>query len=236
VSAPFCSQAAFRHTSAHSEIRIPHLNALGCLPCPALARYKQGVRNKWRWPLRAAIVLVAVYSGSALCLVASGRQPELGHADLGVVLGATVHPNGQPSTALRARLDEALLLYRQGYFPLVMVSGGLGREGHQEAEVMKAYLTARGVPEAAIVVDNDGNDTYLTARHTAQLLHARKLRSVLVISQYFHLPRCRLALARFGVPTIYSGPANRIEGRDLYSIAREVFGYPVYLLRPYPKA
>ena len=53
----------------------------------------------------------------------------------------------------------------------------------------------------------------------------------MVVSQYFHVPRMRLALERAGVTPVYSAHAQYFELRDVYSIAREVVGYGVYLLR-----
>jgi len=52
-----------------------------------------------------------------------------------------------------------------------------------------------------------------------------------VVSQYFHLPRARLALRRFGIETVYSAHAFFFEARDVYSSVREVFGYGEYLWR-----
>jgi uncharacterized SAM-binding protein YcdF (DUF218 family) len=76
-----------------------------------------------------------------------------------------------------------------------------------------------------------GATTWETARNTAAIMRARNWRTVMVISQYFHIPRTRLALARFGVEDARSAHPAYLESRDLYSIAREVIGYPAYWFR-----
>ena len=64
-----------------------------------------------------------------------------------VVLGAAQY-NGRPSPVLRARLDHALALYREGYAPLIVVTGGVGRgDTTSEAIVGRRYLVAHGVPD-----------------------------------------------------------------------------------------
>jgi uncharacterized SAM-binding protein YcdF (DUF218 family) len=58
---------------------------------------------------------------------------------------------------------------------------------------------------------------------------------VTVVTQYFHVPRTRLALRRQGVADIRSAHAAYFELRDLYAIAREVAALPAYWLkRPSP--
>jgi hypothetical protein len=59
------------------------------------------------------------------------------------------------------------------------------------------------------------------------------MRSVFIFSQYFHIPRCRLAFHQFGVPIVYYAHANYFEWNDIYSLAREVFAIVYYALRYY---
>ena len=164
-------------------------------------------------------------------LVINGLNDDLQKADVAVVLGNAVQPDGQPSPRLKARLDKAVQLYRQGLFSNIIVSGGVGIEGFDEAVVMKRYLIAQGVPDNHIFVDSDGRTTYLTAQHSARLMKENHWTSAFVISQYFHIPRTRLALKQFGVLSIYSAHAEFYEVRDIYSTAREVVGYGSYLFR-----
>jgi uncharacterized SAM-binding protein YcdF (DUF218 family) len=65
------------------------------------------------------------------------------------------------------------------------------------------------------------------------IMHHLKSHSVFVVSQYFHLPRARLALERFGISPVYSAHAHFFEWRDLYSSPRELAGYVRYYLRSY---
>lgn len=184
--------------------------------------------------LLASLLLIAVsfLSGAAL-IVADGLRDDIHLADVAIVLGNTVERDGRPSARLQARLDKAVELYRAGLFRHVIVSGGVGAEGFNEAEVMKSYLVSQGVPEGSIIVDGEGLTTSLTARNAARVMKEREWRSALVISQYFHIPRTRLAVESYGVRPVYSAHAEYFELRDVYSIAREVVGYGAYLTRRY---
>jgi len=57
------------------------------------------------------------------------------------------------------------------------------------------------------------------------------LRTALVATQYFHVPRTALALSRHGVDVVGSRHARFAEARDAYSLAREVIAVPVYLFQ-----
>ena len=65
--------------------------------------------------LTAATLLI---SGTAILAIA-GLNDKLGVADVALVLGNKVEPDGTPSARLRARLDRTMELYRAGYFPAV---------------------------------------------------------------------------------------------------------------------
>src|ERR1043165_654247 len=105
--------------------------------------------------------LLAAFLVAAALLAADGLRDEIHPADVAIVPGNTVERDGQPSARLRARLDKTLELYRCGLFGHVIVSGGVGAEGFDEAEVMKRYLVGRGVPEECVIADGGGATTYL---------------------------------------------------------------------------
>lgn len=185
------------------------------------------------WFLRAATISTAVaisaFFLASTVLVVQGMRDDIQVADVAVVLGNTVNPDGTPSHRLAARLDKTLELHRKGMFKHVIVSGGLGREGFDEAVVMRDYLVSRGIPQHQILVDSLGLTTAATAANVAALAQVHRWSSVLVVSQYFHIPRCRLALSKAGVHPVYAAHAQYVELRDLYSIPREVIGYAAYL-------
>ena len=184
--------------------------------------------------LRLGTVLVALaacYVLAATALVVDGLNDEVFAADLIVVLGNTVQPDGQPSPRLRARLDAAWDVHLRYPRAMIMVSGGTGKEGFDESQVMAAYLIQRGVPATLIVQDGQSLDTAATARNASAYMQGHGSRSAIVVSQYFHLSRTKLALRRAGVSRLGSAHALFVEWRDLYSIFREVPAYAAYALR-----
>ncbi len=180
---------------------------------------------------RLASVALALLLLASLAVAIDGLQDNLHPADLAVVLGNKVNPDGNPSEMLQARLDRTVELYREGYFRLILVSGGHGKEGYDEPVVMRHSLEKAGIPPSAIFEDNGGLTTWDTAQNTARFLREHHLQSVLIISQYFHLPRCRMAFAKAGITSYYWSHARFWTIRDFYSLAREVFGLADYAIR-----
>jgi uncharacterized SAM-binding protein YcdF (DUF218 family) len=152
----------------------------------------------------------------------AGRCSE---ADAIVVLGC------RGSTALTRRLDRGIGLFHDGAAPLMVLSGG-GSGSLPEAEHMRRAALARGVPEAALVIDPVSRSTVENARETARLLSARGLHSVLLVSDRAHLPRAailfRLAGLRVTGRAAIPAPSIR-HGAD--AAIREIAALPWSVLR-----
>lgn len=164
-------------------------------------------------------------------IIIDGLNDELEPVDAAVVLGNKVELNGQPSERLQARLDKAVQLYDEGYFSLIIVSGGLGKEGYDEATVMKSYLVDKGIPDDRIIEDHDGYNSHMTAQNSSKIMKQSDLDSAMVITQYFHVSRTKLAFRKMDIKEVYAAHANIFEFRDIYSIVREFPAYYKYLLR-----
>ncbi len=188
-----------------------------------------------RWSVWTALGAAGLFALAAVVLVLFGLCDHPGEAEVGLVLGNAVEADGKASLRLQARLDKAFALWRQGYFEWVIVSGGIDPAGYDEAATMRAYLVERGMPPEQIITDNQGVNTYESARHTVRLMRERGWDGVCVVTQYFHVPRARLALGHFGANEVSSGSARFFEWRDLYSVPREVIGYVWYACRRYER-
>ena len=159
-----------------------------------------------------------------------GLNDHIGISDVAVVLGNKVELDGKPSKGLQGRLDRALELYNKEHFKYIIVSGGTGKEGFDEAVVMKNYLVDNGVPDEAVLLDQEGYNTFMTAQNSKAIMSEMDLNSVTVISQYFHIRRTKLAFRKVGFDKVYSAHAKYFGLRDVYSLFREFFAYYKYLL------
>jgi uncharacterized SAM-binding protein YcdF (DUF218 family) len=133
-------------------------------------------------------------------MVRRGERETVGQpADAIVVLGAQVHRGGRPSAALRGRMRRAIALYRQGYAPRIVVTGGVGDAGIAEAAVMQGIAVGLGVPERAIVLEPGATRTVESARAVGAICRTAGWRSVIVVSDPFHLWRSTLLFAAEGL-------------------------------------
>jgi uncharacterized SAM-binding protein YcdF (DUF218 family) len=178
-------------------------------------------------PLLALSLVLAIYW--------QARTDQTRSVDAIVVLG-TAQYNGWPGQVLRARLDHALALYGEGAAPLVVVTGGRA-PGDQftEAEAARAYLLDRGVPAAAIVLENEGRDSWASMQGVADALEARGLSRVLLVSDGFHLFRLKLMARDLGLPAFASpardSPIRQGGPGELEYVLREAAGVVAHLLR-----
>jgi uncharacterized SAM-binding protein YcdF (DUF218 family) len=180
------------------------------------------------------VLLGAVLYGAMFVYVwLAGQWDERPRADAIVVLGAA-HYNGRPSAVLRARLDHAGDLYREGVAPVVIVTGGMA-EGDRvsEATVSQRYLVSRGVPATAIVVQPVGRDTRESIASTAEWLLDRSLETVVLVSDPFHVARLDAEARAHGLIPYTSPTRTSPIARDeeLRRVAGEALKVPVVWLR-----
>ena len=135
-----------------------------------------------------------------------GGRDEARQADAIIVLGAAQF-DGRPSPVLAARLDHGLDLWKQGLAPIIVVTGGK-QPGDRvtEATASADYLLKRGVPDAVIRREVDGETTYASIAASARFLKAEGRHRVLVVSEPYHMLRTKgigkeVGLAPFGSPT-----------------------------------
>ncbi len=154
-------------------------------------------------------------------------------ADVIVVFGAKVFPDGRLSSVLEERVRTGCELYHSGFAPHIVFSGGPGTGEIHETVAMRRRALELGVPANAITLDPEGWDTDLTAENTLQLARQNKWKRILAVSQFFHLPRIKLAFHRHG-SEVYTVPAVRLyQLRYLpYFMLREVAAWWVYYVRP----
>ena len=186
--------------------------------------------------LRRAVAIVVlagaiVYTVSLIMVLVVSQQDQRQPVDAIVVLGAAQY-NGRPSPVLRARLDHALGLYREGHAPVLIVTGGVGRgDTISEAAVSRRYLVAHGVPASAVVAQSEGRNTRASMNAVRAWLRARQLHRVLLVSDPFHMFRLRLearrtALEAYTSPT-ESSPISHNPVLELRYLFAEAFKIPV---------
>lgn len=187
------------------------------------------MRKKFRIVSIVLALLLAPVVIVISAIVLDGFTDDLFKADAALILGNSVFPDGTLSPRLRGRVERGMELYKSGLVPKIVVSGGFGKEGHYEGTAMAAWLVTNGVPEQDVVIDNEGINTAASAKNFAALSETHGFKSVIVVSQFFHLSRCRLALKQVGIERVGTAHSRVYGGRDVYATLREVVAYGKYL-------
>ena len=188
--------------------------------------------------LRAVLALAAsaflVWMATIALILFAGARPAVRPADAILVLGAAQY-NGRPSPVLRARLDHALELYRQGLAPRLVFTGGVGAgDSLSEGEVARRYAEEHGVPPEAILLEREGTTSAESVSAAAALMRARGLESALVVSDPFHMLRLELLARRAGIrpyrAPAQGSPIDRVPGQRWRYVLRESLIFPAAAL------
>jgi uncharacterized SAM-binding protein YcdF (DUF218 family) len=137
----------------------------------------------------------------------SGRVDEPPSSAI-IVLGAAQW-DGRPSPVLRARLDHAAALYRQGVAPTVIVTGSK-QDGDRVGEGYAGfdYLRNMGIPEASLKIESTGTDTYEELSAAGHILDSEGLRrEVVLVSSPYHAHRAKAIAEEVGLEPHFSGAA-----------------------------
>ena len=171
-------------------------------------------------------------------LVCTSRQimreagvDEAHSADAIVVFGAAEYV-GHPSPVYRARLDHAYDLFQRGLAPVIITTGGAGKDPHfSEGQVGRDYLEARGIPDVNLIAETQGGNTDESTQRVAVIMHANGMHSGLLVSDAYHLYRAKQMMAREGV-TVYISPRPGSVPKTAFArwmaALRESFSYMLY--------
>ena len=155
------------------------------------------------------------------------QRDEAAGADVIVVFGAAQY-RGRPSPVLRARLDHAVELYRQGLAPRVLTTGGHGADpAFTEGEVGRGYLAQQDIPAEEILVEGEGESTSQSVEAVAGIMLQRGLRSCIVVSDGYHIYRVKKMLEARGIRAMGSprAPGSDAPARRGWYYARQALGY-----------
>ena len=126
-------------------------------------------------------------------------------ADAIVVFGAAEY-SGRPSPVYKARLDHAHTLYRLGLAPVIITTGGAGRDPQfSEGQVGRDYLEKRGIPDGDLIAETQGGDTDQSAQRVAVILRANDMHSCVLVSDAYHMFRAKQMMNAQGI-TVYISP------------------------------
>lgn len=150
-----------------------------------------------------------------------------------VVFGAAEYV-GRPSPVYRARLDHAHELFERGLAPLIITTGGAGKDPKfSEGQVGRDYLSKLGVPDVNLIAETQADDTDQSAQRVAVILEANELKSVLLVSDAYHLYRAKRMMQNQGIDVYISPRPDSIPkttwGRWLAAL-REAASYTLYKL------
>lgn len=152
-----------------------------------------------RWataPLRMALKIVGVlvtglvvyYAVTLLQVWLTSRHYDPVSAQAIVVMGAAQY-NGVPSPDLEARLNQALILFHQGYAHLIVCTGSKEPgDNYTEAASGRTYLESKGVP-AADILEAGGRTTWTNLELAAGELKPMGDTDVLIVTDPFHEAR-----------------------------------------------
>lgn len=147
-----------------------------------------------------------------------------------VVFGAAVWPGGVASPALEQRVERAIAAAQRDPTAYVFLSGGVGRHGPAEAELMRTLIAGR-VEASRLILDCASRDTLETVIAAVRSARAEGMSRLIACSDAFHLPRIRMLFALFGfrVDTLAAARAMR-PGLHRRMLAREALAIPYDLI------
>ncbi len=196
---------------------------------PRLPLYRQ--RRVWLGITSLALLLWICSLGAVLTWA---LQDDAQRVDAIIVMGAAQY-RGKPSPALRTRLDHAITLWQRGLAARMLLTGGIGTgDSISEAAVGRQYVMTRGVPDSAILLDNEGRSSAQSLRVAADLMKAHRLRSAIAVSEPFHMLRLEILGRRLGLD-LHTSPAlptsnARSLGKQWGTLISESFKAPLALV------
>lgn len=92
-----------------------------------------------------------------------------------------------------ARTDEAIELYQNGWSNIIIFSGAAeDKSGPSNANVMQARALNHGVPQSAILIEEDSSTTKQNANNIKHMLLENNMKTIMLVTSGYHQRRASL--------------------------------------------
>lgn len=149
------------------------------------------MKNRFKGLIVLFIVVFIVYFSATFILEGIARflivQDELKPADVIVVLAGD--DNGE-------RVIQGIELYKNGYAPKMIMSGGPIMWNLTSADWMKKQAVAAGVPANAILLQRKSESTIEDVVFTLPLIKKNNFKSVILVTSPYHARRSKRTFLR----------------------------------------
>ncbi len=160
-----------------------------------------------------SVITFALWSAAALIIYLYGQPDHAAPSDVIVILGAGVFPDGTPTDAHIRRIRHAVALYKRGLAPLLLCTGGYNTPLHvkTEAQVCTEILLNSGVPQSAILNEEQSHTTEENAIEARKVMQAHHLKTALIVTDNFHILRSKILFTVERISATVS-PAQATQG------------------------
>ena len=172
-----------------------------------MSRRRRSRRGLLGWAWRLGVIALLWLLGVAGWIVWVGDRDQAAPADAIIVLGAAAY-DAKPSPVFEERIRHGLDLYRRGYAPVLIFTGGYGGAGARfaESQVARRYALRQQVPEEAILIETESRTTRQNLEQARALMRQHDLHRVIVVSDPLHMARAlRLAEKGYRVAVLEQG-------------------------------
>jgi uncharacterized SAM-binding protein YcdF (DUF218 family) len=104
-------------------------------------------------------------------------------------------------TRYKESAEKAAEVYRAGYAPRVLISGGVNKISKLvEADELKKVLEVGGVPAAAIFSERESTNTLANVQNSAKMIATEigwdKIKKIIVVAKNYHIRRALMTLKK----------------------------------------
>ena len=163
-------------------------------------------------------------------------------ADCIVVFAGGVGESGKAGQGYEERVKYAVELYNKGYAKNLIFSSGYVYV-FKEPYVMKALAVALGVPQEAIILEDEASGTYQNVKFTSDILLSKGWNEILLVSSPYNIRRASLVFKKLdkNLKVVYTPVINpqfyhrkkRVKLEQIKAIAHEYLGIIYYWWKGY---
>jgi vancomycin permeability regulator SanA len=181
------------------------------------------VKKYKKWEIAAVVLFLVLLWGPTVYANLSTRSlrhniatspiQNVPKSQAAIVFGAGVdRQTGLPTPYLQWRVETAVKLLKAGRVQKILMSGDNSNSHYNEPVAMKKYALKLGVKNDDVLLDYAGYSTYDTCYRANYIF---KIKSAVLVTQGYHLPRAVMTCNDLGVKSVGVDAIRR--GKDVES-------------------